>query len=171
MFFFCSSMQSVFVNKQPFHCQLNPFQSRFWAATNSAIAKQKNRWRNAKKLDSSGSSHHSLAPHLLFLISVSHTLLFSVSSITSHLVSISQGPFSELPAHYVSPTRAGRKSLERSKPFISRGDLICVQQDALFPAWGYICPQEALGNCHCSGLNFTFTETYSLKLVFMLLPN
>lgn len=79
-----------------------------------------------KKLEETGHCPHSLVPHLPSLISAAHTLLFSSSSITSHLVSISQGPLSALPAYYGSSMWVGRKSLEQGKPFISRGDLICV---------------------------------------------
>ena len=63
-------------------------------------------------------------PTLLLLLLFSpttHTHIFSSSSITSHLVSISQGPLSELPADYLSSMWARGKSLERSKPFISVG--------------------------------------------------
>lgn len=80
---------------------------------------------------STGSCPRSLAPNPSCLISAPHTHLFSFSSITSHLLSVSQSPLSELPAYYVSSMWAARKSLERSKPFI-RYNLICFQQDSPF---------------------------------------
>lgn len=100
-------------------------------------AKQTNKKEEtSKKLSFSGSCLHNspLTPFFLSLVPI-HTS-FSSSSITPHLVSISQGPLSVLPAYYVSSMWAGRKSLERSEPFISGGDLICVQQDAPFQCEG-----------------------------------
>lgn len=48
----------------------------------------------------------------------------SSSSLSSHFVYIFQGLSRELPASFVSSMWA--ESLERSKPFISRDDLVCV---------------------------------------------
>lgn len=80
--------------------------------------------RKRIRLVSTGSCPRSPAP---FLISAQHTQLLFSSSIISHLLSISQGLLSELPAYYIPSMRARRKSLERSKPFICRCDLIDFQ--------------------------------------------
>ncbi len=51
--------------------------------------------------------------------------------------------------------------MERGRPFISRGDLICVQQDAPFQHEGTFVRRRLREIVIAAGL--TFTETYSLK--------
>lgn len=59
--------------------------------------------------------------------------------------------------------------MERSKPFISRGDLICVQLDAPFQREGYIVRSSLCEIVKAEELNFIFTESSSLKLAFFFL--
>lgn len=117
----------------------------FWAATNSASAKQNNKKINKKtdeemrrSWDSTGSSHHSFssAPYFSYLC-FPYSPLFHFLNHLSFSFYLSRSLLGATCPLCFPPTRAGRKSLERSKPFISRGDLICVQQDAPFPVWGY----------------------------------
>ncbi len=93
---------------------LNPFRNVI-CTTKGSECKTKNELKR-KKLVSTCSCRQNFAPHPPFLISALHTLHFSSFSITSHLVSISQGPLSALPAYYVSSMRAGRKPEETLHP-------------------------------------------------------
>lgn len=106
------------------------------------------------------------APSLPFLIAKKHTSFFFPSSITSHLVPISLWPLSELPAHYNSSVWEGRKSLERSKPFISRGRFNLCSAGCSVSAWGYIVRSSLCEIVNAEELNSIFTESFSLILAF-----
>lgn len=108
-------------------------------------------------------------PSFLSLSPRSTPLFFPPSSITSHLVPISLWPLSELPAHYNSSVWDGRKSAERSKPFISRGRFNLCSAGCSVSAWGYIVRSSLCEIVNAEELNSIFTESFSLILAFFFL--
>lgn len=92
--------------------------------------------------------------------------LFFPSSITSHLVPISLCPLSELPAHYNSSVWGGRKSLEWSKPFISRGRFNLCSAGCSVSAWWYIVRSSLCEIVNAEELNLIFKVEFLPDISF-----